>query len=103
MEYAIEINENYLTNEKEATSSYLERGEVSYIRQVARLEKAIIKKRIPFYLDGECFVIEKPFGKSVLRMYLWVEDGDYCFGPDSTILETTRLKEMILKVEQWLK
>lgn len=102
LDYSDEINESYLTDETEDLSKYIKRSEMRDFKMLGRLEKYLIKRRIRFSVEGECFVVSKPFGEGVSKMYIWV-DGGYCFGPYECIYETNHIKEIISFTEKWLQ
>lgn len=99
----MEINESYLTNEKEDLSKYVKRSEIRDFKMLARIEKYLIKNKMRFGVDGECYVFSKEFGKGVSKLYLWVSEGTYCVGPYEATLETTHLQETINFIQKWLQ
>ena len=92
--------------DEDSNPCVLENGEVRFITKVGILERALKVARIKFHWNGGSFVISKMKKEFEFCRYIWVDRNDYTFcygGEDGCTLESTKVRDVIAKAQNFLK
>ena len=95
---------DYLREDASENPCVIDREELQYFHKLSILTGKLRKHKIYAAWDGDFFSVNKMSASGYPSYrYVWVEDGEYCFGTlEKTLLSSKSIMEVIKEVEKFL-